>query len=80
MKDQFHTRRHFLQASGAVAVAAPVATAFGLQMAAFSAATSQVANTGYKAIVCIFQLGGNDSNSAERVNKPKPSPIKHDAN
>jgi uncharacterized protein (DUF1501 family) len=63
MKDQFHTRRHFLQASGAVAVAAPVATAFGLQMAAFGAATSQVAGAGYKAVVCIFQLGGNDSNN-----------------
>lgn len=63
MKDQFHTRRHFLQASGAVAVAAPVATAFGLQMAAFSAASSQAAGGGYKAVVCIFQLGGNDSNN-----------------
>jgi uncharacterized protein (DUF1501 family) len=63
MKDLFHSRRHFLQASGAVAIAAPVATAFGLQMAAFSAATSQVAGAGYKAVVCIFQLGGNDSNN-----------------
>jgi uncharacterized protein (DUF1501 family) len=63
MKDQFHTRRHFLQASSAVAVAAPVATAFGLQMAAFSAASGQAAGGGYKAVVCIFQLGGNDSNN-----------------
>jgi uncharacterized protein (DUF1501 family) len=63
MKDLFHSRRHFLQATGAVAVAAPVATAFGLQLGAFSAATSQVAGSGYKAIVCIFQLGGNDSNN-----------------
>jgi uncharacterized protein (DUF1501 family) len=64
MKDLFHSRRHFLQASGAVAIAAPVATAFGLQMAAFSAATSQVAGAGYKAVVCIFQLGGNDANNS----------------
>ena len=63
MKDLFHSRRHFLQATGAVAIAAPVATAFGLQLAAFSAATSQVAGSGYKAIVCIFQLGGNDGNN-----------------
>jgi uncharacterized protein (DUF1501 family) len=63
MKDLFHSRRHFLQATGAVAVAAPVATAFGLQLGAFSAATSQVAGSGYKAIVCIFQLGGNDANN-----------------
>jgi uncharacterized protein (DUF1501 family) len=63
MKDLFHTRRQFLQASGAVAVAAPVATAFGLQLAAFGSATSQAVGSGYKAIVCIFQLGGNDSNN-----------------
>jgi uncharacterized protein (DUF1501 family) len=64
MKDLFHSRRHFLQATGAVAVAAPVATAFGLQLAAFSSASSQVAGSGYKAVVCIFQLGGNDANNA----------------
>jgi uncharacterized protein (DUF1501 family) len=63
MKDLFHSRRHFLQATGAVAVAAPVATAFGMQLAAFSSAVSQSASSGYKAIVCIFQLGGNDSNN-----------------
>jgi uncharacterized protein (DUF1501 family) len=63
MKDLPQSRRHFLQATGAVAVAAPVATAFGLQLAAFSSATSQTAAAGYKAIVCIFQLGGNDSNN-----------------
>jgi uncharacterized protein (DUF1501 family) len=63
MKDLFQSRRHFLQATGAVAVAAPVATGFGLQMAAFSAASSQAAGSGYKAVVCIFQLGGNDSNN-----------------
>jgi uncharacterized protein (DUF1501 family) len=63
MKDLPQSRRHFLQATGAVAVAAPVATAFGLQLAAFSSATSQTAGGGYKAIVCIFQLGGNDSNN-----------------
>jgi uncharacterized protein (DUF1501 family) len=64
MKDLFHSRRHFLQATGAVAVAAPVATAFGLQLAAFSSAVSQSASSGYKAVVCIFQLGGNDSNNS----------------
>ena len=64
MKDLFHSRRHFLQATGAVAIAAPVATAFGLQLAAFGAATSQVAGSGYKAVVCIFQLGGNDGHNS----------------
>lgn len=63
MKDLFHSRRHFLRATGAVAVAAPVATAFGMQLAAFGSATSQVASASYKAVVCIFQLGGNDSNN-----------------
>ncbi|GBF56824.1 hypothetical protein PbB2_00481 [Candidatus Phycosocius bacilliformis] len=62
MKDLPHTRRQFLATSGAVGLAAPVVTAFGMQLAAFNSAASQSA-TGYKALVCIFQLGGNDANN-----------------
>jgi uncharacterized protein (DUF1501 family) len=62
MKDLRHTRRQFLATTGAVGIAAPVATAFGMQLAAFNSAASQSAG-GYKALVCIFQLGGNDGNN-----------------
>ncbi len=62
MKDLRHTRRQFMAATGAVGIAAPIATAFGMQLAAFNSAASQSAG-GYKALVCIFQLGGNDSNN-----------------
>jgi uncharacterized protein (DUF1501 family) len=62
MKDRIHTRRQFLLSAGAVATAAPIATAFGLQLAAFGQAASQSVSD-YKALVCIFQLGGNDANN-----------------
>jgi uncharacterized protein (DUF1501 family) len=62
VKDLIHTRRRFMLATGAMATAAPVATAFGLQLASFGSAASQSAD-GYKALVCIFQLGGNDANN-----------------
>ncbi|MFN8733073.1 MAG: twin-arginine translocation signal domain-containing protein, partial [Hyphomonadaceae bacterium] len=62
MKDLRHTRRQFMATTGAVGIAAPIATAFGMQLAAFNSAASQSAG-GYKALVCIFQLGGNDSNN-----------------
>ena len=66
MKDLPHTRRQFLATSGAVGLAAPVVTAFGMQLAAFNSAASQSA-TGYKALVCIFQLGGNDAKMKDLV-------------
>jgi uncharacterized protein (DUF1501 family) len=62
MKDLRHTRRQFMATTGAVGIAAPIATAFGMQLAAFGSASGQTAG-GYKALVCIFQLGGNDSNN-----------------
>jgi uncharacterized protein (DUF1501 family) len=63
MTQFFQSRRQFLKATGAVASVAPVSAAFGLQLAAFGSATSQTASSGYKAVVCIFQLGGNDANN-----------------
>jgi uncharacterized protein (DUF1501 family) len=63
MKERIHSRRQFLLAAGAAAAAAPVASAFGLQLAAAGQAAAQAAND-YKALVCIFQLGGNDANNA----------------
>jgi uncharacterized protein (DUF1501 family) len=62
MTDFLHSRRQFLKTSTAVAAAAPAA-AFGLQMAAVSGAASQTTDSAYKALVCIFLIGGNDSNN-----------------
>ena len=54
-------RRHFLRLTAGMA-GMSTATAFGLQMAAVGSAAGQTA-TDYKAIVCIFLYGGNDSNN-----------------
>ncbi|WP_085339612.1 DUF1501 domain-containing protein [Aquidulcibacter paucihalophilus] len=63
MSNQSHTRRHFLRAAGAVSLAAPASVGFGLQLAAFSSATSQSAAAGYRALVCVNLGGGSDSNN-----------------
>lgn len=56
------SRRHFLKM---MAAAAPlgVAAPFALQMATLGSAAAQSAPTGYKALVCIFLFGGNDSHN-----------------
>jgi len=54
-------RRHFLRAAGALGVLGP-ATPFALQLAAAGSAAGQTAPD-YKALVCIFLFGGNDSNN-----------------
>ena len=54
-------RRHFLRLTAGMA-GLSTATAFGLQMAAVGSAAGQTA-TDYKALVCIFLYGGNDSNN-----------------
>jgi uncharacterized protein (DUF1501 family) len=54
-------RRHFLRLTAGMA-GLSTATAFGLQMAAVGSAAGQAAND-YKALVCIFLYGGNDSNN-----------------
>ena len=56
------TRRHFLRM---MAAAAPLGAAapFALQLATLGSAAAQSAPTGYKALVCIFLFGGNDSNN-----------------
>ena len=62
MKDGIHTRRQFLRTAGAMGIIAPTAAAFGLQMAAVGSSAGQTAPD-YKALICIFQLGGNDGNN-----------------
>lgn len=55
------SRRRFLKLSGSLAVVGPAATPFALQMAAVAASAAALPD--YKALVCIFQYGGNDSNN-----------------
>jgi uncharacterized protein (DUF1501 family) len=62
MREGPHSRRQFLKAAAAVGLVTPVAGAFGLQLAAAGAAAGQTAPD-YKALVCIFQLGGNDGHN-----------------
>jgi len=56
------SRRHLLKM---MAAAAPlgVAAPFALQMATLGSAAAQSAPNGYKALVCIFLFGGNDSHN-----------------
>lgn len=54
-------RRHFMRLTAGMA-GLSTATAFGLQMAAVGSAAGQTA-TDYRALVCIFLYGGNDSNN-----------------
>ncbi|WP_397393567.1 DUF1501 domain-containing protein [Phenylobacterium sp.] len=56
------TRRHLLKM---MAAAAPlgVAAPFALQMATLGSAAAQTVPTSYKALVCIFLFGGNDSHN-----------------
>ncbi len=53
------SRREFLKRSSMLSVAG-AATPWALNLAAIGEAAAQTAPTDYKAIVCIFMLGGND--------------------
>ncbi len=53
------SRRHFLRCAGALS-AAGAAAPFALNLAAVGGAAAQSA-AGYKALVCVFLYGGNDS-------------------
>ena len=54
-----HTRRALLRMTGALATVAPSAAPFALQLAAAGAAAAAAPD--YKALICFFQYGGNDS-------------------
>lgn len=56
------TRRHVLKM---MAAAAPLGAAapFAVQMATLGSAAAQTVPTSYRALVCIFLFGGNDSNN-----------------
>lgn len=56
------TRREILRRATALSCVGAAASTFGLQLATMGSAAAQTAG-GYKAIVCIFLFGGNDTNN-----------------
>ncbi|CAN5456684.1 DUF1501 domain-containing protein [soil metagenome] len=54
------SRREFLRASSLMSMLGPASSAFGVNMLSAGAAAAQSA-TDYKALVCVFLNGGNDS-------------------
>jgi uncharacterized protein (DUF1501 family) len=56
------TRREFLRRATALSCVGAAASTFGFQLATMGQAAAQTAS-GYKALVCIFLFGGNDSNN-----------------
>jgi uncharacterized protein (DUF1501 family) len=58
------SRRAFLQLSGALSVVGPSAIPFALQLAAAGSAAGLGTPPDYKALICIFQYGGNDANNS----------------
>ena len=56
------TRREILRRATALSCVGAAASTFGFQLASMGQAAAQTAST-YKALVCIFLFGGNDSNN-----------------
>jgi len=54
------SRREFLRRAGALSVLGP-ATPLALNLAALGSASAQTTSSGYKALVCVFLHGGNDT-------------------
>ncbi|MFM1991570.1 MAG: hypothetical protein RJA99_4527 [Pseudomonadota bacterium] len=55
------SRRRFLSTAGALSAAGPVAAPLALNLAGIGAAAAQSCPSDYKALVCIYLAGGNDS-------------------
>ena len=60
MKSTNASRRVFLRASSLLGALVPSAAPFALNLAAMGTAAAQSA-TDYRALVCLFMFGGNDS-------------------
>jgi uncharacterized protein (DUF1501 family) len=54
------SRREFLRRAGALSVLGP-ATPLALNLAALGSVSAQTTSSGYKALVCVFLYGGNDT-------------------
>lgn len=57
------SRRELLRIGGALSLVGAAGSLYGLQLAAVGTAAAQVATPAYRALVCIFLFGGNDSNN-----------------
>ena len=62
-------RRRFLKAASALSVAGPVGAPFALSLAAMGAAQAQSVSD-YRALVCVFLFGGNDSHNMVLATDP----------
>ena len=63
------TRREILRRMSALSCVGAAASTFGLQLATMGSAAAQTA-TNYKALVCIFLFGGNDTNNRVLATEP----------
>jgi uncharacterized protein (DUF1501 family) len=57
------TRRELLRRATALSCVGAAASTFGFQLATMGAASAQAAPAGFRALVCIFMFGGNDSHN-----------------
>lgn len=63
------SRRHFLRTASALSIAGPAALPFALNLATIGAASAQ-AGDDYRALVCLFMSGGNDSHNMVLATDP----------
>ena len=62
MKPLDASRRHFLRTASALSVVGPAGLPFAMNLATIGAAAAQTAGD-YRALVCLFMFGGNDSHN-----------------
>ena len=55
------SRREFLRRASLLSVAGTTAAPFALNLMSLGTAAAQTAPTDYKALICLFMYGGNDS-------------------
>jgi uncharacterized protein (DUF1501 family) len=63
MKTTETTRRELLRLTSGMSLVGAAGSVFGLQLATMGSAAAQSAGPDYRALVCIFMFGGNDSHN-----------------
>ncbi|MBU6436822.1 MAG: hypothetical protein KGQ77_04770, partial [Betaproteobacteria bacterium] len=61
MKNINASRREFLKVSSLLSAAGAAGAPFALNLATLGAAAAQTAPSDFKALICLFLYGGNDS-------------------
>jgi uncharacterized protein (DUF1501 family) len=64
------TRRELLRRMTALSTVGAAASTFGIQLATMGAAAADTSTSGYRALVCIFMLGGNDAHNMVLATDP----------